>query len=157
MKQISVSLTATKCILWVALCATLFSFSDMGGDSYSIYLNKKAVVQEYVTRQASVPQVSLDQISANDEFQIYYSHCGQIGKSRSITIRDEQHTLLKEWRFADASGDDHSAMTVKTAEILALHQKGNKKIKLVYSSNELPEGRLLAYVLFKDTNAVGLR
>ena len=66
-------------------------------------------------------------------------------------------SLLKEWRFADASGDDHSAMTVKTAEILALHQKGNKKIKLVYSSIELPEGRLLAYVLFKDTNAVGLR
>lgn len=157
MKQISVTPTAIKCLLWIALCATLFSFSDMGSDSYTIYLNKKVVVQEHVTRQASVPNVSLDQISANDEFQIYYSHCGQIGKSRSITIRDEQHTLLKEWRFADARGDDHLAMTVKAAEVLALRQEGNKKIKLVYSSNELPEGRLLAYVLFKDTNAVGLR
>lgn len=157
MKQITVSPTVVKRLAWVALCATLFSFSDMGGDSYTIFLNKKQVVQEYVTQKASVPNLLLDQAVNNEELEVYYSHCGQIGKARNIAIRDEQHKLLKEWRFDDATGDDHKAMTVKTKDIITLHQKGSHKLKLVYSSSELPAGKLLAYVLFRDANAVGGR
>ena len=66
---------------------------------------------------------------------IKYHHCGQVGKSRSITIKDGQNKILKEWHFADVSKTD-AAMTCKVKDIPGL-KKGNGTItlNLYYSSS----------------------
>src|ERR1700730_10345830 len=103
MLQIKSKSIAVKPLVLAALCATLFSFSGkMGTDSFEIRLNNKPVIQQYVTQKAAVKSLQLDQSVYNEQIDVYYSHCGQIGKDGSITIKDGQNKILKEWNFSDA-------------------------------------------------------
>ena len=98
-------------MLFGLLAATgmLFSFSPKGGESFEIYLNGKLVIQQAVYVDKSVKSLQLTSTSVNDKLDIYYNHCGQTGKSRIVSIKDEKGNILKTWKFADASG--RSAMT----------------------------------------------
>ena len=136
----------------VALGATLSSFTYMGGDSYTISLNNKQIVKERVHGQVSVPTVSLDKAIATDEYQIFYSECGQIGKTRSLSIRDEKNKTLKEFKFTDVTGGEHTPMALKAGDLTALQQKGSGKLKLIYVSATHEDGQLLAYLVFKSNN-----
>ena len=138
-------------LLLVACCAALFSFSSRkGGDSFEIYVNNKLVLQQYVMRNEGVKNLSLQQSNYNDQLRINYSHCGQVGKDRVITIKDGQNRALKQWRFADAAGTERS-MTCKVKDIIDL-KKGNTVLQLYYSSRELPGGRLLASINSGNSN-----
>ncbi|MEO8405388.1 MAG: hypothetical protein ABI480_12355 [Chitinophagaceae bacterium] len=129
----------------IALSALFFSFTKLpGGDSFEIYLNKKMVMQQYVAQMTGPKQLVLSQSNANDQLDIYYSHCGQIGTDRTITIKDAQNKVIKTWHFPNASASN-KAMSVKAKELLDL-QKSGTNLQLFYSSHELPEGRLLATV-----------
>ena len=131
-----------KWLVGTALCAVLFSFSTLiGGDSFTIHVNGKQVVQYYVYSKATLPSVSLDQSTAN-EVSVYYSHCGQIGKGRNLSVKDEKQKVLKVWRFDDVIGD--TPMTIKATDIIGLYSAGTNSLNLFYSSHELPEGRQLA-------------
>jgi len=134
-------------LLAMALCSvTFFSFSVRpGGDHFEVYLNKKLVFQQFVTQTAGVKTFSLDQSHVNDQVDIFYSHCGKIGNKRTIVIKDGKN-VLKQWRFADIAGKKY--MSVGAKEIIALQIKnGDSKLSLYYSSEQLPEGRLLAAVI----------
>lgn len=149
---------AIRSLVLVALCAVLFSFSDeVGRESFEVYLNDKVILQEYVSREADVKSIHLDQRAGNDVMKIHYNHCGRIGKGRSITIKDQQNKVLKEWSFSDATEGTASLMTFPVKEIVAL-QKGNSgKLKLYYSSKQLlPDGQLLANVVLDKENSVSL-
>jgi len=141
MKQIII-----KRLVWIALCATLFSFSKIGGESYTIHLNDKLILQHYVASKTTAPSFSLDRAAPTDQLSIYYNECGQIGKERSLTIKDEKDNVLKEWRFANATSE-HTPMTCMAKDILALKQKDSNKLKLVYSTRELSKGRMLATIV----------
>jgi len=121
---------------------TLSAFTNMGGDSFTIYLNDKLLLKEYVYNTQGIKNLQLDQRSYNDQLNIYYNHCGQTGTDRSITLKDGQNRILKEWHFPDATGAN-TAMTCRVKDILDC-QKGGGSINLYYTSRELRNGRLLA-------------
>lgn len=134
-------------MIWLALSAMLFSFTKMGGDHFEIWLNNKKVLDQAVYKQEGVKTIQIDQLSANDQLKVYYSHCGVTGKSRAISIRDENNKLLKTWNFPDVAGKSFMACPGK--EILGL-RKTAKNLLVYYSSKELPEGRLLASMQIGD-------
>ena len=149
MKPTISKLRAVKLLMWIAASAILFSFSgDTGADSYKVYLNDKLILQQYVSRQASVPDLPLDESVANDELAIYYNHCGKIGTARNISIKDGNDQLLKEWKYTDVSGTD-TGMHCSVKDILTL-SKGKAKVNLYYSSKEIPDGMILASIVTKD-------
>jgi len=139
----------------IALCLTSFSFvSKAGGDRYEIFLNDKLIEQRYVWHSGiDVTSLQLDKTNYNDKLVIYYSHCGTAGKGRTILIKDEQNKVLKEWKFADATGDDAS-MSIPVKDILDL-QKSNVNANLglyYFSSQYLPKGRMLTSIKLKEKN-----
>ena len=143
-------------VLLLALSGVLFSFSvktveaissyksNFGGEGFEVYLNDKLVVQQYGEKMNIVKTVELDQSAGNGQLAIRYYHCGRPGKSRVVTIKDENNVVLKEWRFGDAK-DATARVSCNVKEIFALPKfKAGKKVNLYYSATELPNGRLLA-------------
>lgn len=133
---------------------TIFSLTILGvkpltagGDVYRIFLNGKQVLEQYVyaPKPLDLTALPLSEANGNDKLVVYYSHCGAVGKSRVITIKDDQGTVLKEWRFPDAASSKTDGMEIPVREILALQAKG-KNLSLFYSSQQLPAGRMLTRV-----------
>lgn len=136
---------AAKSLL-VLVCISLFSFtSKFGGDSFEVWLNGKRILQQYVHVSKGVQTLHLAEASVNDRLDIYYSHCGQTGTNRLITVKDGQDRPLKVWKFTDATGKN-AAMSFKLKDVLSLKKHKTDKLNLVYSSNELPGGRMLATI-----------
>jgi hypothetical protein len=136
----------TKLMVLITICATLFSFSPKpGGEGFEIYLNNKAVIQQYGNEMNTVKSLQLNQGSSNDQLTIKYHHCGKIGRNRVVTIKDGQNKVLKEFRYADAA-TPVAAMALNVKDILSLRKGNNNSLKLSYSSSELPGGRVLATI-----------
>jgi hypothetical protein len=136
--------------LLILVGATLFSFSPKrGGDSFEIVLNGKRVLQQFVYASKGVQTIQLTQTSDNDKLDIYYNHCGQVGKNRYVTIKNEKDQPIKVWKFADAV-DKNGAMSFKLKDILNLRKNKTDKLNVFYSSSELPSGRTLATIAGED-------
>ncbi len=155
MLQINRKSIGTKMLALLTLFATLTSFSgNFGGDSYQLYVNGKLVLEEYVHGQKGVKTVALQQANANDQVSVVYSHCGQAGKARNITLRDGKNKILKQWSFDDAGNGSKSAMmTCKAKDIFEVKKSsGLDRLNLYYTSKELPDGKLLAYIITAKDN-----
>jgi hypothetical protein len=164
MKKINYQPTILFALL-LALSGILFSFSvktaekiftnnNFGGEGFEVYLNDKLVLQQYGKNMDQVKSLQLDQSVSNGQLAIRYYHCGQPGKSRVVTIRDEQNVVLKEWKFGDAK-DASAKVCCNVKDILALPKlKAGQKVNLYYASNELPKGRLLAILTTANKNVV---
>jgi hypothetical protein len=141
-----------KLLALLVICAGLFSFSsNMGGDHFEIFLNKKLVFREFVHMAKGVKSFELDQSNPDATLDVYYGHCGQTGKSRSIIIKDAQEHVLKQFNFSDAN----KYMTCKVKDLTKLQKKNSSnKIHLYYSSKELPKGKLLAAISLTNGNTV---
>ncbi|HEY9488321.1 MAG TPA: hypothetical protein VIQ51_08315 [Chryseosolibacter sp.] len=100
MKEFISKLSGVKLLTCVALSAFLFSFYGIGGEAYTIRMGDRLLIEKHVTLKSAVPNFSLYQGDAGEELFIYYSHCGQIGVSRSIGITDNQNRVFKEWKYA---------------------------------------------------------
>jgi hypothetical protein len=149
MKKLSIKSSVAIRLIAVVLSATLFSFTnDFGGDTYEVHLNNKLLLRQMVWKQAGVADISLDPKTDIGELSVYYSHCGQTGKGRSISIRDDRHKILKEWNYADVTAP-HSPMNFPVKELAAFNHSGSK-LHLFYSSAELPEGKLLVNIDLKE-------
>jgi hypothetical protein len=144
-----------KTFALTVLCLTIFVYaSKAGGDKYEIYLNNRLITERYVGRMAvDVSSLQLDKTNYKDNLIIYYSHCGTIGKGRSVVVKDEQNNTLKEWKFADVSGTDVS-MSIPVKDILDLKMNNpNARLNLYYfSSQYLPNGRMLTSITLKEKN-----
>ena len=137
----------------MAAMVMFFSFtSPKGGDSFQVYFNGKLMLEQFVYADHSVKSLQLTSTSPTDKLDIYYNHCGQTGKNRTISIKDEKDKVLKTWKFADANGK--SAMTIMLKDIYGLEKNGQFKFSIVYSSKELPDGRSLATVSLGNSNVV---
>lgn len=137
-----------KRLIWIALCGILFSFSKIGGDSYTIHVNEKQILERYVHSNSATPSFSLGQSNTNDQISVYYNECGRIGKERKLSIRDEKDVILKEWQFANVTGE-HTPMTCKAKDIIALRKNGSK-LRLFYASKVTSNGMLLATIEVND-------
>jgi hypothetical protein len=136
--------------LLMALSVTLFSFkTGKGGDSFTIHLNNKLVLQQHLYGDKTVKSLTLQASNSNDELRISFSHCGKVGKSRMLTIKDQNNKLLKQWRFEDTNG----SMTCKVKDILGL-EKGNTTLQLFYSSAEMPKGHVLVSIVAENRSTV---
>lgn len=149
MKTISKKFMSFTAITTV--CFGLFGFvSKYGGEGFEIYLNNKLVMQQFGKQLASVNSLQLDQRFSNEQLTVKYYHCGQVGKNRHITIRDNQNKVLKDWRFND--GSNNAAMNCPVNEILSLQKRNSNSVNLYYSSAELPNGRLLTSIVLAADN-----
>jgi hypothetical protein len=89
--------------------------------------------------------------SANDVLRVHYNHCGKIGKSKTLSIKDAQNKTLKTWQFAD---DEEQFMTCKVNEVIALQKRNSgARLNLYYASKEIPDGKLLAAIVSGDEKA----
>ena len=129
------------------LSIALFSFSSpMGGDVFQIYLNNKMVLQEFVHNSKGVKSLNLDNASLNDQISVHYSHCGTIGKSRHIALKNDDGKVLKQWNFADADGKV-AGMTISVKDVVSVQKaNGGNSVELYYSAKELPRGMQLASI-----------
>lgn len=138
--------------LLTVFCISLLAFSPLpGGEHYSIYVNRKLIMEKYVSSNITAAYLTLTQANANDKIEILYNHCGQTGTARHLVIKNEQDQVIKDMKFADANGTD-IMMSFGAKEILSL-QKGDNppKLKLFYFSKELPAGKLLATLVKGST------
>lgn len=150
-------------VLLIALSGVLFSFSvktaetflvktNFGGEGFEVYLNDKLVIQQYGEKMNQVKTLQLDQRVSNGQLAIRYYHCGRPGKDRTVTIKDEQNVVLKQWRFGDTK-DATAKLCCNVKDILALPKlKAGKKVSLYYASSELPVGRLLVTLTSVNKN-----
>ncbi len=82
----------------------LFTFNaNAGGDSYEIYLNNKLILKQFVTQPINIRSLQLDKSNSNDRLIIFYSHCGQPGKGRSIAIKGDKGNIIKQWKLLCSS------------------------------------------------------
>ncbi len=134
----------------------LFSFSSgKGGEGFELFLNNKLVIQQFGKDMNKIKSLSLDAASENDVLSVRYYHCGRASKSKTITVRDDQNRLLKQWKFADVS-DASPVISCKVKDILSLKKSKTSSLKLYYSSSELPEGRLLTSIVAKENTTAKL-
>lgn len=130
----------------IVICSALFSFSPKpGGEGFEIYLNNQVVIQQYGKDVNIVKSLQLVQTSTDDKLTIKYHHCGRPGKNRLVVIKDINNKILKEFHYADAT-TPVSAMLVNVKDIKALKKGTSNTLKLIYSSSELPDGRILATI-----------
>jgi hypothetical protein len=131
------------------IMACLQSFTaKAGGESFEIYLNNKLIVRQAVTESLTLQSLQLDKANKDDQLVIYYNHCGATGKDRSIAIKDEKGNIIKEWKFADATGSN-KGMTIPVKELLQLEKNySHTGLNIVYSSQQLPKGRALSALQF---------
>ena len=83
---------------------------------------------------------------------INYSHCGMIGKSRTLLVKDASGNVLNQFKYPDASGTK-KYMTCTVKDIMKTQKQNNNSVYLYYLSNELPEGRMLAVMNFNNSTA----
>jgi len=123
---------------------TLFSFSGPnGGDSYRVYFNDKLMLEQFVHMDKSVRNLELPARSENGQVDVYYSHCGKVGKNRYLTIQDENRRPIHVWEYPDAV-DGAGAMNFTVKQVMPLLKNKEDKFFLSYSSRELPKGITIA-------------
>lgn len=137
-----------------ALCFGLFSISaKKGGDVFEIYLNGKQVHRQFVHVDNSVKTLQLQAFGDNDRIEVLYSHCGQVGTNRVLTLRNGKNELVKKIKFPDVSNNP-SMMGFSPRDIA---NNGNVKLNLYYASKELPDGKLLATIRWNEGKAIAKR
>lgn len=145
---------AMKALSLAAFCFAAFSFTaKAGGEGYSIYLNGKLMLSQNLAKpEANLAKLQFAKANYNDELVVYYYHCGQNGKGRSIALKDDKGKILKEWKFADGAGNT-APMKISVKELMDLQKKNpNASLALYYSSSQIPNGRMLAGLKPADKN-----
>lgn len=142
--------TAALALLAGILALSAFT-KKPGGDSYTIYLNDKMLVEHLVHMKKSLPHLQLGQGSESDRVVVYYSHCGRQGTSRVITIRNGDDQVLKTLRFPDGN-KLMSGMKFSPRDLNSLQKNNTENLYLFYASKEMPEGRKLASFNVAETN-----
>ena len=150
-KSLWIVLKKTFAMVFTLVLLSLFAIqAKAGADSYEIYLNNKLVLKQYVTQPLNIKSLQLNKVSSDDRLVIYYSHCGQTGKGRSIVIKDEKEKILKEWKFDNVKGTD-KGMVISIKELLQL-AKNNANLVLYYKAEGLQKARMLTSLDLRKSN-----
>jgi len=126
----------------VFLSLFLFAFSRPGGDVFEVYIGQAMVIQQAVYNDKGVKSITLTDANYREKMSVRYHHCGVQGKNRVITLKDENGKVLKQLNFSEAK-TSNSVMSFEVRDIMDLQSKGNRTIRLFYSSTELPAGKCL--------------
>lgn len=137
----------------VLLCAFVGSNRKPGGDVVEIYWNGKQLLQQFVHAGNGTQAVRLRSFADGDKIDVLYSHCGQTGKGRVLTLRNERNEAVRELKFADAAGS-RSLMRFSRKD---LGKTAAQKLTLYYRSNELPKDKLLAVLSWSEGERLASR
>lgn len=149
----SINLKSTVLLVAFVFAVSLIAFAHIwGGDIYEIYVDHKLVLHEIVYKPTGIKQIELDQSRPDAVVDINYSHCGMIGKSRTLLIKDASGNVLSKFNYPDASGAQ-KYMTCTVRDFMKAQKQNNNSFYLYYSSKELPEGRMLALVVMNNSTA----
>lgn len=142
----------------LAAASTFYSFvSPAGGEGFEIYIDNKLVLRQFNQDMKNLKNFPLDASSAKSELKVKFYHCGMIGKNRSLSLKDNKNTVLKQWHFSNEENKNF-AISIPVKEVLALQQKaGNATVYLYYSSKEAGNGRLLAGIVRSNKNSVAIK
>ena len=152
-KQMS-KLSVIRSLVVIAFSAALFSFSEKSGmESFTIFLNDKVLLQEYMKHDRVVKNIALN-TDRSGVLRIHYNHCGKIGVERTVSILDSKMKALKTWRFSD---DTPPVMEIQIKEIFAVTADSHRSMKLLYTSKEAPNGQVLAAITVGDNTKASLR
>ena len=144
MKKI-IRFTWVHALVGLSLCSILFAFSTIiGAHNVQVFLDDKMVIDHYVDSRTITPTLNLDPAEKHDQLTVKYNECGRTVTDRTITIKDENNQVLKDWRFEGAATGLKDPMVCSVKDIVALKQKGSNTLKLYYSSKEFPEGHQVA-------------
>jgi len=147
MQRRSITPIWASLITITVICLQAFT-TPTGRDVFEIYLNNKLILRQAVTQSLTLQSLQLDKASKDDHLVIYYNHCGATGKDRTIAIKDDKGNTIKEWKFADASGDN-KGMTIPVKELLQLEKNYSQtSLNIVYFAQQLPKGRALSALHF---------
>ena len=125
----------------LAFSLGLFAFNTrFGGDSLEVWINNKMVFQQFMHVDKSVHNIVLQESNYNDNISFRYSHCGQLGKQRTIALKDANDKVLKQWTFTNGSGQ---SMSFSAKEIMDRQKNSTAVIHVYYTSSEIPNGKLL--------------
>lgn len=116
---------------------------NLGGEHYSIYLNNNLITQQVIAHQESVPTLLLPQ-DHQGSLAVHYDHCGQLGKNRELSLQNKKNEKVKTWTFDD-SPNSRDRMMLDARSVAQLIQTTGP-LHLVYTSKELPKGRVLAKI-----------
>ncbi len=151
MKPSNLKQAFVKAFTFALLSLSTFN-ANAGGDIYEIYLNNKLILKQFVILPLNIKSLQLDKANSNDQLVIFYSHCGQTGKERSIAIKDDKGKIVKQWKFANATSSNKS-MIIPVKELLQLGENNTKThLHLYYAARELPKGRILTSVDLVKSN-----
>lgn len=142
-------------VFLVAASSFIYSFvTPMGGEGFEIYIDNKLVLQQFNQEMKQVKNIQLTAAHSKSELKVKYYHCGMVGKSRTLELKNSDKKTVKRWEFDNSEGKNF-AITVAVKEILDSQEKlGNGTIYLYYSSKEAPQGRLLAGIVHGNKNSV---
>ena len=143
-----------RSLLPVSLFAIVAFFSAFispaGGEGFEIYVDNRLLIQKFNTDMKQLTNLQLSGSNAKSELKVKFYHCGMSGRDRSLSLRNANNQLLKQWQFSNSDGKNF-AVIVPVREILALQQKsGNATLYLYYASKEASGGRLLTGIVRKE-------
>lgn len=144
----------------IGLLVFLISFAAIsakaGGDGYEIYLNNKLILKQYQGQTLSLTSLVLSQANVNDKIVICYTRCNvpdKSGKTRSITIKDNNGNVLRVWTFNNLA-EDKGTMSIPVREILDLQKKsGEKPISIFYAAQDHAPTQILPSLQLSIKNA----
>jgi len=135
------------------LLVGLSSFAFMGAHSFSIQLDDKQIVEQYVSREMKMPKIVIEPAENRHQLVVKYSECGRTVSGRKITAKDNNDKVLKEWSFEGTTSGFKDAMSVSVKDLLSLKKGSTNALKLYYSSNDFPEGQQFANVVLSPSVA----
>lgn len=158
MKKIH-SFSQVHALVGVILAAVLFSFTyptGSGAHSVQFYLDSKLIVEQYLSSKTETPKLVLDPTEKYHQLIVKYNECGRTVTGRSLTLKDNNNKVLKDWHFEGTSTGYSESMSCLVKDIVALKPKGNSMLKLYYASKDFPEGQQIANVVIGSKSTAGL-
>jgi hypothetical protein len=144
----------TKWFLSIVLplaCSFLASFSTLpGGDSFEVYLDNELLMKEHMWGERTIKAITLEK-NSRATLLVSFSHCGVTGTSRSLSLIDDQHKVLKEWKYADVGPSVKDPMAMPANEVVAAIAGRNASI--YYRSKELDHAVMLAPMRLVDRSS----
>jgi len=125
-------------VLFLALSFTLLP----GGEGYRITAGKTELVARYGNEMNQVASLQLQALPSPDLYITYY-HCGQPGHNRLLKLVDQNNKVVRSFNYPDAK----TATSVMQLNAASIPVSNGNELQLVYSSKELPNGRVLAKIL----------
>lgn len=147
MKNLSAQSILVRASMLTLLFTAIFAVSAKAGlDSYEIYLNNKLLIRQTVQGPIDLKNIPLGDAKATDNIVIRYSQCNapnKIGKNRSISIRDAEGNIVKEWKFKDSEGSN-TDMTIPVKDLLEIQNQSKGSLSFHYTADGMQKTQKLA-------------